>query len=200
MLADGEVRFILPVGPGDRNSLPKDRDLAADACGSDHGTGQDTTAVESVAFGQKRHSEQLSFDQLRLFVQELNDAESEARPKRKRTTIFRLARRPTAVRTKTKATRRGRGTLPVQLKRNRDRARSGGRRKAPRLLQPRPAAHRRRNQRALRIHSSAVAGDRRTCFWRFMIPLPLPLIFVLARVGLNLHQTFRHVRRLQHIA
>src|SRR5258708_26033393 len=41
---------------GSQQLAERSRDLAADAGGSNHATGQDTTATEPVAFGKKRHS------------------------------------------------------------------------------------------------------------------------------------------------
>ena len=42
---------------GPQQLAERSRDPAADAGGSDHATGQDTTAVAPVACGQKRHSQ-----------------------------------------------------------------------------------------------------------------------------------------------
>ena len=106
------------------------------------------------------HSEQLSVDQLLLFVQELNVPESEAATETQKDDDVPPGSTSNSSEDQDESRRRGRRTLPAHLKRERIRARSGGRRKALRRLQPRPAAHRRRNQRALRIHSGAVAGDR----------------------------------------
>jgi hypothetical protein len=91
--------------PVDRNSLPKDPEILQQML-VDLTTQLDKTQrllSQLLSAKSGTHSEQLSVDQLRLFVQELNAAESEAAEKRTRTTMFRQTRLPTAVRTKTKA-------------------------------------------------------------------------------------------------
>jgi len=79
-LAGGRVRFIIPVVPVDRNSLPKDPEILQQML-VDLTTQLDKTQrllSQLLSAKSGTHSEQLSVDQLRLFVQELNAAESEA--------------------------------------------------------------------------------------------------------------------------
>ena len=75
-MAGGGVRFIIPVVPVDRNSLPKDPEILQQML-VDLTTQLDKTQrllSQLLSAKSGTHSEQLSADQLRLFVQELNAA------------------------------------------------------------------------------------------------------------------------------
>ena len=79
-LAGSNVRFIIPIVPVDPNSLPKDPEILQQML-VDLTTQLDKTQRllrQLLSAKSGTHSEQLSADQLRLFVQELNAAESEA--------------------------------------------------------------------------------------------------------------------------
>ena len=93
--------------PVDRNSLPKDPAILQQML-VDLTTQLDKTQrllSQLLAAKSGTHSEQLSVDQLRLFAQELNAAESEAATETQKDDDVPPARLPTAVRTKTKAAR-----------------------------------------------------------------------------------------------
>ena len=120
-MAGGSVGFIIPVVPVDRNSLPKDPEILQQML-VDLTTQLDKTQrllSQLLAAKSGTHSEQLSADQLRLFVQELNTAESEAATETHPDDDVPPDSTSNSREEQDESRRRGRRTLPSHLKRER---------------------------------------------------------------------------------
>jgi hypothetical protein len=107
--------------PVDRNSLPKDPDILqqmlVDLTRQLDKTQRLLSQVLSAKSGT--HREQLSADQLRLFVQELNAAESEADTETQNDDDVPPSSTSNSSEDQDESRRRGRRTLPTHLKRER---------------------------------------------------------------------------------
>jgi transposase IS66-like protein/transposase IS166 family protein len=120
-LADGRVRFVIPIVPVDRNSLPKDPEILQQML-VDLTTQLDKTQRllrQLLAAKSGTHSEQLSADQLRLFVQELNAPESEAATDTQKDEDVPPGSTSNSSEDQNESRRRGRRNLPAHLKRER---------------------------------------------------------------------------------
>jgi hypothetical protein len=107
--------------PVDRNSLPKDPEILQQML-VDLTTQLDQTQrllSQLLSAKSGTHSEQLSADQLRLFVQELNAAESEAAPETEKDDDLPPGSTSNRSEDQDENRRRGRRTLPSHLKRER---------------------------------------------------------------------------------